>query len=127
MDLANIFLHQFQKKHKKGDLVFSETLAGNLINYEWPGNVRQLQNCVEKAVIMADSSIIQPQDVLPESFCGPFEEKIAAHTLTEVEKLTIQNAIRRNHGNISKAASELGLARSSMYSKMKNLGIISQK
>jgi len=82
-----------------------------------------LQHCRERAVLMTDGDKIEPADIFPESFDRPLRNDSRRPTLAEVEMLAIRDSIRRNGGNLSKAARELGVARSTLYNKMKTYGI----
>ncbi|NQZ78588.1 MAG: sigma-54-dependent Fis family transcriptional regulator, partial [Ekhidna sp.] len=111
-DLVNHFLTQFNSKYERS-LNLSKSQLMNLIDYEWPGNVRELKNSLERMVIMesGDSS-------LPSSGTKQNEDN-----LYEVEKRKIEEIIERHAGNISRAASELGIGRNTLYRKMKKYGI----
>ena len=91
--------------------------------YEWPGNVRQLQNSMERAVLLAEGRKIEPGDIFPGTYEQPFSDETGRPTLADLEAITIRDSIQRNGGNLSKAARELGVARSTLYNKMKTYGI----
>jgi DNA-binding NtrC family response regulator len=122
-DLAQHFLDRYTQKHEKTGLQFSPDTELLIRNHDWPGNVRQLQHCMERAVLMTDGDKIEPGDIFPESFDLPLRTESKRPTLAEVEMLAIRDSIRRNGGNLSKAARELGVARSTLYNKMKTYGI----
>jgi DNA-binding NtrC family response regulator len=123
LDMANFFLEKYGRKHKRPGLTFSSGALEAIQNYKWPGNVRQLQHSVERAVLMADGRKIKSGDILP----GASEQFPIEHsrrpTLAELEEISIRDSIQRNGGNLSKAARELGVARSTLYNKMKTYGI----
>jgi two-component system response regulator HydG len=123
MDLANYFLEKYRAKHNREGLVFSAEALQAILHYSWPGNVRQLQHSVERAVLMADGRKIEPWDLRPDASVQPRGPVSRRPTLAELEELTIRESILHNGGNLSKAARELGVARSTLYNKMKAYGI----
>lgn len=120
--LAEHFLLIYGQKYRKNDLKISKKALDYLSEYSWPGNIRELQNAIERAVIMADDNLLQPSDFL-------LNDKAASSlapdsvNMDEVEKMTIEKAIAKNKGNISNAAKELGLGRTTIYRKMDKYGI----
>lgn len=116
------FLQQFSKKYNKPNIRFDKNSYDKLFEYSWPGNIRELQHTIEKAVIMCDSEIITPMDLMLKS------NNLASDTneplkLDDIEKNAIINALKNNNGVLSFAAKELGIARQTMYNKMKKYGI----
>jgi DNA-binding NtrC family response regulator len=123
IDLAHIFLERYCLKHMRPGLIFSPEALDAIQNYQWPGNVRQLQHSVERAVLMADERKIQSGDILPGTPGKDLNKDTRRPTLAELEEISIRDSIRRNGGNLSKVARELGVARSTLYNKMKTYGI----
>lgn len=120
--LANFFLDKFTKKYNKKELKLSDKAISKLEGYSWPGNVRELQHAIEKAVILSDGTELQPTDF----YMRPMENKAAvieAITLEEMEKILIEKALTRYDKNISAIATELGITRPTLYSKMKKYGL----
>ncbi len=119
--LAKHFLNQLNKKYRK-EISIDENLIDHLSSYNWPGNVRELMHVMERAVILADSSTL---DESAFAFKPDTGKKYSQKTLnlTENEKEMIEVAISKHHGNISKAAKELGLGRTTIYRKMDKYGI----
>lgn len=120
--LAEHFLSLSGKKYNKPKMRFSPTTLKKLEKYHWPGNIRELQHAVERAVIMSDSSIIQPSDFsfsLPESRTT---EKQPIN-LEEVERTAIRKVLSKHAGNISHAARELGLTRAALYRRIEKYGL----
>lgn len=117
--LAEHFLKQYTRKYDKEIHKISEPALRKLQKYGWPGNVRELQHAVERAVIMTDHSVLQPEDFLLTSPGGD-ESTMIFHdyNLEEVEKTVIRKALDKHEGNISKSAEELGLTRASLYRRM---------
>lgn len=92
-------------------------------DYDWPGNVRALRHAIERAVILATGDVVEPDDLqLNYGIPGPQPETVEAEPvvlkLDEMEKLTIEKALRKHGFNISHAAKELGLTRASLYRRM---------
>ncbi|MBI9054818.1 MAG: sigma-54-dependent Fis family transcriptional regulator [Bacteroidales bacterium] len=119
---AEHFLHFFSKKYEKPNLKFDKNTYAQFLNYNWPGNVRELQHTVEKAVIMCDNEAITPADLMlkpKETFSSTKEPQ----KLNDIEKKAIINALNNNNGILTFAAKELGIARQTMYNKMKKYGL----
>lgn len=117
--LADHFLQQYKKKYKKEELQLSEKAIAHLKSYHWPGNIRELEHAVERAVILSDESVLSPGDFLLSPVTGASHEiPIDDLNLEEIEKSVIQKALDKHQGNISRAADDLGLTRTSLYRRM---------
>ena len=123
IDLANYFLDKYREKHKRPGLKFSSGCLDAIERNQWPGNVRQLQHSVERAVLLADGRKIEAGDMFPGASDIQLPDNIKRPTLVQMEEISIRESIQRNGGNLSKAARELGVARSTLYNKMKSYGI----
>lgn len=122
--LADHFLGIYSKKYKKNINALSKGCINKLYDYEWPGNVRELQHLMERAIIMADGKNLDPDDFQISSINrqqGDIE--FDSYNLEEVEKNIIQKVLKTNKGNISKAAGELGLTRTSLYRRLEKYGL----
>jgi DNA-binding NtrC family response regulator len=122
--LADHFLGIYSKKYKKNINTLSKGCINKLYDYEWPGNVRELQHLMERAIIMADGKNLDPDDFQISSINrqqGDIE--FDSYNLEEVEKNIIQKVLKTNKGNISKAAGELGLTRTSLYRRLEKYGL----
>ncbi len=119
--LATHFLVMFSTKYGK-TLKFNEEAISHLKKYGWPGNVRELMHAIERAVIMSDHEYLTADDFL---FNQTSFNQTSVNTinLSQIEKTTIERAIKQHEGNISKAAKELGLGRTTIYRKMDKYGI----
>lgn len=95
-----------------------------LVSHPWPGNIRELEHAIEKAVILSESGMITGINLNPGATVGG-QVRPAAGTLNleEHEKIVIQQALREVHGNISVASKSLGINRSTLYQKMRKYGI----
>ncbi|MDF1550734.1 MAG: sigma-54 dependent transcriptional regulator [Bacteroidales bacterium] len=117
--LASHFLKIYTKKYKKNIREIGSQTYKKLQQYHWPGNVRELQHSIERAVIMADTNVLQPFDFHLSSGGGKVDEvELENYNLEEVEKIIILKVLKKHHGNISNAAKELGLTRTSLYRRM---------
>ncbi|GAB3647986.1 sigma-54 dependent transcriptional regulator [Echinicola sediminis] len=123
--LAEHFLKIYSKKYRKEFSGFKPAALQLLQRYNWPGNIRELQHAIERAIIMAEGTDLDSRDFFFLS-SKPVAEKVtnnATLNLDEVEKNVIQKAIDKNGGNISKAAKELGLTRASLYRRLEKYGL----
>lgn len=136
--LAELFLDEYSKKIACPRPSLSQAVKELLINYSWPGNVRQLEKAMSYAVSMAAQGIIETSD-LPEEISGVdsvqwsiTEEKLEAKTesiskgilsLQEAEEITIRKVLLYTNKNIDKAANILGIGKSTLYRKIKDFGI----
>ncbi len=121
--LSNFFLTKFKTKYNRRDLVIGSDTYKKLIDYKWPGNIRELQHAVERAVIMSEKSVLGPHDFLLEPHKDFQETQTKSGKMEEYEKMAIRNAIKKCKGNLSKAAEELGFGRSTLYRKMRRYNI----
>ncbi len=119
--LANHFLRLHGDRYGKTGLKFNTHTLEKLSNHDWPGNIRELQHAVEKAVIMSDSPVLKPSDFIFSSrqkSSSPGEQ-----TLEELEKNAITESIQRHNSNLSVVAAKLGITRQTLYNKMKKYNI----
>jgi DNA-binding NtrC family response regulator len=122
--LVDHFLGIFSKKYKKTITGVSAPALKKLERYRWPGNIRELIHTLERAVILAESKMLQPTDFLfPESEKEVEGVVFDNYNLEDVEKTVIRKALKKNEGNVSHAAKELGLTRTSLYRRMEKYGL----
>ena len=123
--LVEHFLEIYCKKYKMPLKRINPTTIRRLEKHTWPGNIRELQHSVERAVIMSESNILQPHDFFLSQLDdnNQFEESEDVTNLEEREKLLIRKVIDKHGGNISKAAKELGLTRASLYRRIEKHGL----
>jgi two-component system response regulator HydG len=121
-ELTQHFLSVFNHKYGKNASVGNQ-IIDQLKTHSWPGNIRELMHSVERAIIMSDHDILTIDDFLLNQ--NTLEAKAVSDTvnLDEIEKSTIERALKKYDGNISKAAKELGLGRTTIYRKMDKYGI----
>ena len=92
--------------------------------YSWPGNVRELQHSMERAVILAEGQVLRDEDfMLATQSKKALEMMPMTLNLEDTEKRLIKQAIDKHHGNISRAAGELGLTRAALYRRMEKFGL----
>lgn len=122
--LTDYFLAIYCNKYKKPVKAVNAAAQKKMIAYHWPGNVRELQHAIERAVILSDSRVLQPEDFF---FSTPEKESkdlfFTNYNLEEVEKTVICMVVEKHKGNVSQAAQELGLTRTSLYRRMEKYGI----
>ncbi len=117
--LAKHFLSIYTRKYKKNIREIGTSTLKKLQQYHWPGNVRELQHAIERAIIMSDTNILQPSDFHLTSTVEKVDElELENYNLEDVEKTIIQKVLKKHRGNISYAAKDLGLTRTSLYRRM---------
>ncbi|MFT7604996.1 MAG: two-component system response regulator HydG [Saprospiraceae bacterium] len=123
--LAEHFLNLYRKKYLKESLTFHEDTLNKLMEYPWYGNIRELQHSVERAIILSESKQLMPADfaLVTKSSSESEAKEIETLNLEEVEAITVRKALIKHHGNISKAAAELGLTRPALYRRMDKYGL----
>lgn len=113
--LAQYFLHKYSTKYDK-KLDLSPSAANKLSAHPFPGNVRELQHCMEKAVILCDNQTLQADDFY---FRESSLMKEQEETIEDMEKRAISNAIKKYEGNYTAVAKQLGITRQTLYNKIK--------
>lgn len=120
--LLNYYVEEYGKRYHKS-LESDPALLKHLAGYHWPGNIRELQHAVERAVILCKEPVLTTKDfqLVPQ----PETEHVGTKTLrlTDVERDVIREAVRKSNGNLTKAAEELGIGRTTLYRKMEEYGI----
>ena len=119
--LAEYFMKIYGEKYHKNLVEIDEKAKTKLRQYAFPGNIRELQHSIERAVIMADNQVITARDLdLNSSIETPviMSQESLTLRIDEIEKSTILKAIERHEGNITKAARELGLTRTALYRRL---------
>lgn len=119
--LASFFLMNYQKKYKKQGLKLSPQSLKKLSKYHWPGNVRELQHSIEKAIILADTDVLKPDDFSLRNTDGKQLTKYL--TLEEMEKAMIEEALDKFNGNFTQVSEKLGITRQTLYNKVKRYGL----
>ena len=124
--LSDHFLKKFSVENRKEVRGFSQEVTDFLLKYQWPGNIRELENTVERAVILAQNPEIQLADLLQRNspLVGPAS---SGRTLKELERNHIINILSESGGNYGIAARILGISRSTLYNKAKEYGLFVKK
>jgi DNA-binding NtrC family response regulator len=120
LELADHFTALYTSKYTKGNLKLQPDFKAKLKKHSFPGNVRELQYAIEKAVIMCEGAVLNATDLTFSAMEEAIEPAadLRVTNLEAVEKQTILNVIEKNNGNISKSAKELGLTRTALYRRL---------
>ncbi|MCF0057950.1 sigma-54 dependent transcriptional regulator [Dyadobacter sp. CY356] len=120
--LAEFYLKQFRKKYNRPVTDISSALIKKMQQYNWPGNIRELQHAIERAVILSQEKTLQPDDLFLKTSGGQ-PTTATGFDLEDMEKNMIVQAMKRFNGNITDAARELGLSRAALYRRMEKYGL----
>jgi len=118
-DLLKLFIDKYGRKYQKPNLRAHKKIIEKLSRHDWPGNIREFEHVIEKAVILCDENGIRENDLI---FPGQRSEVTTSLKLQEHEMMLIQKALKKSGGNYSIAAEELGITRKTLYNKMKKYG-----
>jgi len=125
--MARHFLREFAAKYQTDTEGLSAAAQQKLKAYHWPGNVRELRHTVERAVIMSEAPVLQPDDF---SFSAPMQapatdQEMGLDTLNldDIEQAAVRKALSKHGGNISRAAEELGISRKALYRRIEKYGL----
>jgi DNA-binding NtrC family response regulator len=117
-----MFLKRYSEKYKKDNVIISAAAEEKMLSHRWDGNIRELQHTIEKAVIMCDDNVINPEHLaLYHSVTSSVTDTNA--TLEDIERKAIADAINSNNGNLSLVAQKLGITRQTLYNKIKRYGL----
>src|ERR1700678_2886022 len=124
--LAQHFFQRMAVDLGRIHLILSERTLETLTTYPWPGNIRELKNVMERAVLLATGDTIQPRDLRLEyvSSAAESNEDPSHLTFREMQRFHIQKVLTSEQWNVSRAATRLGMTRSSLYNKIKTFGIV---
>ncbi|HEX4144049.1 MAG TPA: sigma 54-interacting transcriptional regulator [Pirellulales bacterium] len=118
--LIDFFLDHFRRQHGRPTLGISSEAHAKLLGYQWPGNVRQLRNVIDSAVVLADGDQIEVGDL---GLRGVASGELESLDLAMWERRLIAEALRRTEGNVPDAARLLGIGRATLYRKVEQYGI----
>ena len=118
--LIDHFLNHFRIQHGRSNLELSEEARAKLISYQWPGNVRQLRNVIDSAVVMAEGESIQVDDL---GIRDSKSDEPDSLVISEWEHKLIKLALQRTENNVPKSAKLLGISRATLYRKIDEYGI----
>ena len=118
--IAEHYLKYYVKKYNKTVRSLSPASLKRMQKYHWPGNVRELQHAVERAVILCKGHVLETEDFFFNMHPEREQENISFEDLNieDMEKILVRKALKKHNGNITQAANELGLTRSSLYRRM---------
>ena len=120
--LADFFLHKFNEENQRKLGGFTPESNDYLMRYEWPGNIRELENAIERAVILARGHSIDVNDLSQQSLYVPHKAPMGK-AMRDIEKNHILNILIEAGGNCSEAARLLGISRMTLYNKIKVFGL----
>jgi len=127
--LADLFLNRFSKRHGKALKGISSRALGRLVSYDWPGNIRELMNILERGVILSRGGFLGEED-LPQSITGALGDSVPQPadarqgiSLKEMERMLIERTLAEKDGNRTHASRTLGITRKTLLAKIKEYGI----
>ena len=121
--VAKEFLRRYGTQHGKPGVTFAPDAVRAINRHRWPGNIRELQNRVQRAVIMADGKRVTAGDLELTDALTALPPRTLKEAREHVERDLVQDALRRHGGKITSAALELGISRPTLYELMEKLGI----
>jgi Nif-specific regulatory protein len=119
--LVDYFLEHFRKLHGRPGLSITDAARGKLLAYHWPGNVRQLRNVIDSAVVLADEDAIRPSDLALRDSGASSE--LDTLRIDHWEQKLITEALTRTGDNVPEAAKLLGIGRATLYRKIEQYRI----
>ena len=122
MPLAELFLSSFAEHYHRPLTGFDEQARQAILSNRWNGNIRELQNVIEKAVILSEGTVLTARDILSDRPDGMAQGTLRAVSEAEEERM-VREAVECFHGNISAAAKALGISRPTLYAKLKKFGL----
>ena len=122
--LAHHFKNKFSIKEGRSSLNFTQEALAMIEGYSWPGNVREMENCIKRAVIMAEGSQISAEDIGLSTSSKMIESINLRQVRDDAEYNAVVKALARVNGNIAKAAELLGVSRPTLYDLISRHGIV---
>lgn len=121
--LAHLFIERFSKKYGRSGMRLTSTAEQKLQQHYWKGNIRELEHCIEKAIIVCDTQQISSELFQLKQQPGCALSPSSVTTLEDMESRMIRQALTSCNGNLSAVASQLGITRQTLYNKMKKYGL----
>lgn len=122
-DMARMFLARYAQKYDRQGMTLSDHAAKQIESLAWPGNIRELQHAMERAVIMADGNVVDSVATGADDKPNAIADNSNAHSLEDMERLMIEKTIAQCDGNLSRVAQQLGISRQTLYNKIKRYGL----
>ena len=116
--IANILIRDLAGEMGRREPELDRRAVDLLQRYDWPGNVRELRNVLERALLLAETDVVRPEDLRFDYQ----NQRGAAETLEDAERLHVQRIVAEEGGDVDRAAARLGIARSTLYQKLKRYG-----
>lgn len=121
--LAHYFLKKYAKKYRKEKLRLSQNTLNKFQKYHWPGNIREFQHTIERAIILSEGNLLKISSISSDySFQNPGKKEDNLN-LEDMEKQYILRALSKNKGNVTRAAKDLGIARTALYRRLEKYGL----
>ena len=121
--LAAHFLKRQAARYNKPLTGFDQSAIQAMIDHQWPGNIRELEHTIERAVLLANGDVVRASDLALTARGSASAQRLEELTLSEAERTLIQKALARYDGNVSHAANALGLSRSALYRRLQRYGL----
>jgi two-component system NtrC family response regulator len=121
--LAKVFLQRYLAENNKQMKAFTPQALRAIERHSWPGNIRELENRIKRAVIMADGKKVKPEDLELTTRYAKYEGQGLKEARMALEADMVQSALARNEGNLTRTAAELAISRPSLYDLMDKLAI----
>lgn len=121
--LVKYFMDMYGKKYKKPKMRIDQNTIAKLKRYHWPGNIRELQHAIERAMILADGNKLTPDDFLLQTSKSVSSGEDDILDISEMEKRLILKALDKHNGNVTRAAKDLGLDRLALYRRLQKYGL----
>jgi transcriptional regulator with PAS, ATPase and Fis domain len=130
--LVEHFLTHFGREFRKPGVTVSTAALEKLAGYRWPGNIRELRNVIERAMLLSEGTVIRPEDLLLGRFVpggteaprSPVQLPEEGIVLEDVERELVRQALERTHGNQTRAAELLGITRDQIRYRMEKFGML---
>jgi DNA-binding NtrC family response regulator len=121
--LGNHFLRSYAQRYRKNVTGFEPVALQALCEHSWPGNIRELDHAVERAVLLAQGNLVRASDLGLRPATPGSAPRFEEMSLEEVERFLVQKTLARFDGNVSQAAKALGLSRSGLYRRLQKYGL----